>query len=144
MRLTGFLLSLMLAGTLLLSADPVPAETGVAYSELFRLVVDGPSAVEDTAPAWQPCFRRIYPNPFNPVVTIEYQLPQATTVELALYDLRGRRVLTLVDGEVLNAGLHEAAWKGRDATGQVVAAGVYLCRLKTSSGIRHRRLTLLK
>jgi len=54
-----------------------------------------------------------YPNPFNPSTTIEFQLPQASHVTLKIYDLQGRLVKTLADGE-FPAGTHRVKWDGRD------------------------------
>jgi photosystem II stability/assembly factor-like uncharacterized protein len=64
-----------------------------------------------------------FPNPFNPSTTIEYSLPHAGDVTLAVYDLHGRAVATLVD-RVEQAGRKAVTWK---ASG--VAAGVYFYRL---------------
>jgi gluconolactonase len=65
-----------------------------------------------------------YPNPFNPVTTIEYALAATGFVELKVFDLLGREVATLVDG-VQQGGDHRVRF---DATG--LASGVYLCRLR--------------
>ncbi len=79
-----------------------------------------------------------YPNPFNPVTTVSYELPEDARVELAVYDLMGRRVTTLVD-EQQSAGVHEAGW---DASG--VASGTYMYRLTVDSRhIQTRTMTLL-
>lgn len=80
-----------------------------------------------------------YPNPFNPVTTISYKLPEDARVELAVYDLMGRRVITLVD-EQQRAGIHEAAW---DASG--MASGTYMYRLTIDNReVLTRTMTLLK
>jgi hypothetical protein len=68
-----------------------------------------------------------YPNPFSSSTAIEYHLPQAESVLIAVYDLTGRRVATLVDQE-MGAGIHTATW---DANG--VASGVYLYRIQAGS-----------
>ena len=60
-----------------------------------------------------------------------------------MYNSVGRRVRTLVDGE-LPAGAHRAAWDGRDETGESAASGVYLVRLRSASGTATRRLLLLR
>ncbi len=83
------------------------------------------------------------PNPFNPATTIFYDLPSCTTVELAIYDLSGHRVRTLVD-ETQDAGSHHVVWQGHDDQGNTVASGVYCYRLRTRSGTLTRRMTLLK
>jgi hypothetical protein len=62
---------------------------------------------------------------------VRFDLVQAGRVRLALYDVRGREVARLVDGEVA-AGAHARAWDGRDAQGRVVPGGVYFARLIAS------------
>jgi flagellar hook assembly protein FlgD len=58
--------------------------------------------------------------------------------------MTGRLVRTLIDGETRAAGPHEATWDGQDASGQPVAAGVYVCRLESGGQIASQRLTLVK
>jgi flagellar hook assembly protein FlgD len=72
---------------------------------------------------------------------IRFQLPAASPVELAVFDIAGQRIRTLLRGNI-EAGHHEAAWDGRDATGHSVASGVYLAVL---SGVdfRHTHSMLL-
>jgi uncharacterized membrane protein len=84
-----------------------------------------------------------FPNPFNPMTTIEFALPRTESVRLAIHDLSGRLVRTLVMGEV-QAGDHSVVWDGTDARGNAVASGTYLYRLDTESVSRARTLTLLK
>lgn len=80
-----------------------------------------------------------YPNPFNPATTIAFELGHGGRVMLAVYDLSGRRVATLVDGPV-SAGYHTLKWSGRTDTGRPVASGVYLCRLATDGVVRVRAM----
>jgi len=69
---------------------------------------------------------KVYPNPFNKSVMIEYTLPQASGVELGVYDLSGRKVTSLVNGSVA-AGRHLTNWSPNG-----IGAGVYLIRLETA------------
>ena len=69
------------------------------------------------------------PNPFNLRTTIRYDLPEAGVVRLAVFDLAGRLVRTLVD-ESRPHGSFEAVWDGRDASGRDVGSGTYLARLE--------------
>jgi hypothetical protein len=68
------------------------------------------------------------PNPFNPQTTLRFDLHHAASTHLAIYDLRGRLVRSLVDEE-LSPGAHETTWNGRDDTGAEVASGTYVARI---------------
>lgn len=84
-----------------------------------------------------------FPNPFNPATTIAFDLPQAMSVRLRVFDLRGRLVKTLVD-ETREAGRQEIIWNGTNASGSPVASGIYLYQLDTPEGSRTGRMTLSK
>ncbi len=84
-----------------------------------------------------------HPNPFNPATTIEFAVPQTGEVELAVFDVAGRRVATLVRG-VVTAGHHEVTWQGRDDRGGQVASGVYFCRLADGQNLQTRKMLLVK
>ncbi|HEY4612931.1 MAG TPA: T9SS type A sorting domain-containing protein [Bacteroidota bacterium] len=79
-----------------------------------------------------------YPNPFNPTTVISYQLPVDSRVSLRVYDLLGREVATLIDGEV-RAGSYTTQW---DATN--LQSGVYFYRLQTGQFVETRKMLLLK
>jgi hypothetical protein len=80
-----------------------------------------------------------YPNPFSGRATVAFGLPEASRVTLAVYDVLGRKVAQLVDGET-EAGRHEAMLDGRD-----LPSGVYLVRLATDRGfVATQRITLLR
>ncbi len=83
------------------------------------------------------------PNPFNPVTTIRYGLPARGAMELAVYDVAGRVVRVLADGE-RDPGWYEVVWDGRDTSGQRVGSGVYFCRLSAGSEVCRRKVVLLK
>jgi hypothetical protein len=78
------------------------------------------------------------PNPFNPVTSIRFALPNPGRVTIMLYDVAGREVRTLVDGE-LPAGWHQTVL---DAQG--LASGIYFCRLTAGEFTDARKLLLLK
>jgi hypothetical protein len=80
-----------------------------------------------------------YPNPFNPVTTINYELPVTNYVELAIYNLLGQKVITLVN-EKQAAGNYSVEWDASQ-----LAGGVYYYRLKTDMGFMEtKKLVLLK
>lgn len=79
-----------------------------------------------------------FPNPFNPSTTIRFTLPRAEQVELAVFDLQGRRVATLISGR-LPAGIHEAGYSPGAGS-----SGVFIARLVTPSVSIARRMLHLK
>jgi len=79
-----------------------------------------------------------YPNPFNPVTTIQFALPQSGEVNLSVYDVLGRRVATLVNGQ-LQAGQHTVNFQASD-----LPSGMYLYRLTTPVGSISQKMVLLK
>ncbi len=84
------------------------------------------------------------PNPFNPSTTIRYSLVDAGYVMLAVFDVNGRHMRTLVDGHV-EAGSHTVEWGGRDEIGRDAASGVYFCRLTTTPDkVRVRKMVLVR
>ncbi|MBK6898419.1 MAG: T9SS type A sorting domain-containing protein [bacterium] len=85
-----------------------------------------------------------WPNPFNPRTTVRFDLPREGRVELAVYDLQGRRVRTLLAGNAA-AGPHEVLWPGDDDAGRTLPSGVYLARLRGPGGTAaERKLTLVR
>jgi hypothetical protein len=85
-----------------------------------------------------------YPNPFRRAADIAYSLGGKSQVRLAIFDHTGRQVRTLLSTEQ-QAGNYRVRWNGADDLGRTVPAGVYFCRMKTSSGFTSaRKLTLLR
>lgn len=84
-----------------------------------------------------------YPNPFNPLTTIEYSVPSRAHVSIEVFDVLGRKVRTLVD-EPRSAGSHRVVWNGCDNAGQPVSTGLYLYRLKADDLVQTRKMMLLK
>ncbi|MFH1568557.1 MAG: FlgD immunoglobulin-like domain containing protein, partial [Gemmatimonadota bacterium] len=85
-----------------------------------------------------------YPNPFNPSTVIEYALPEATPVTLAVYDVLGRRVRSLVATDLHAAGFYSVAWDGTDQEGRPVGNGLYFYRLTTPAFQRTGKMTMVK
>jgi hypothetical protein len=83
------------------------------------------------------------PNPFVRTTTVRFSLPHPGPVDLAIYDVAGRRVTTLIGGS-MPAGSHLAPWDGRDRYGNPAAAGVYWVRLLWESRVRSQRLIRLQ
>jgi len=102
-----------------------------------------PTAVGDGAPPQILTPVRVYPNPFNPQTTIEFEIAVTAPALLTVYGLDGRKVATLIDG-VIAAGWQSVEWNGRDSGGQSLPSGIYLCRLKTVSGVKTARMALVR
>jgi len=79
-----------------------------------------------------------YPNPFNPTTLIQYTLGENTKVEIAVYDLLGQKVATLVNG-YQKAGSHQVVWDASKAS-----AGVYLYQMKTKDLVESKKMLLVK
>ena len=86
---------------------------------------------------------RTYPNPFNSSTTIPYTIEEPGHVDLRIYDVIGRLVQTLVEGDK-SPGPHTASWDGRNADGLLVASGVYVVRLESGGRILKRKIALLR
>ena len=88
-----------------------------------------------------------YPNPFNPTTMIEYNVEHSGLVSLKVYDIMGRLVRTLIDGEFKSAGNadgYRSQWNGLDDKGQQVSAGLYIYRLESGSMAISNKMILLK
>ena len=71
------------------------------------------------------------PNPFRLSTSVRFELSQPAAVRLEIFDVRGARVATLMEGDVLGAGGHSTTWDGRDRAGRLAPPGLYLVRLET-------------
>jgi outer membrane protein assembly factor BamB len=118
---------------------------GVGSYDLYavRLDSDGaPTAVEAVGRP-QPLSLDAYPNPFNPRVTIDFVADQPGPARVDVFDVRGRRVFTLLD-ESVPAGERVLIWEGRDTRGAELPSGTYLVRAVTASGSAARKVSLLR
>ena len=84
-----------------------------------------------------------FPNPFNPVTEIQFDVPDISTVELVVYNLMGQEVRRLVNGEI-QAGYHRIVWNGLNDQGEPVSTGVYIYSLTSPSFHSTKKMVLLK
>jgi hypothetical protein len=84
-----------------------------------------------------------FPNPFNPVTVVRYQLPVGSSVKVEVYDLLGCEVATLVNGWQ-SAGVHDVAWNGRNSAGVELSSGVYFYRLDAGAYSSTRKMILMR
>jgi hypothetical protein len=106
------------------------SNSGESFASWFA---DDESALPD-----QVTLSQNYPNPFNPLTTIRYGLPQAAFVSLKIYDLQGREIAVLSDGNQ-PAGLHQVTWNAQD-----LASGVYLYVLRAGEYTAANKCLLIK
>ena len=84
-----------------------------------------------------------YPNPFNPVTTIRYQLPMASNIRITVYDIVGREVNVLLH-ENKNAGIHTLQWNGKNRFGKPIASGAYFLIMETLNFNQIQKVILIK
>ncbi len=124
---------------------------GGVFSQLRRICRVGksvPTAVEesvsaDLSDAGFPSLH-IYPNPFNPEVTIAFRLEQPARVSAVLYDVLGQRVRTLAESAQRPAGQYQFIWDGRNSAGRSLSSGTYFFKLSIDDVAETSKLTLLR
>ena len=84
-----------------------------------------------------------YPNPFNPVTTLQYDLPEDANVNITIYDMMGRIVKNLVSSQQ-NAGYKSIQWNATNNIGQPVSAGLYLYTIQAGKFRQTKKMVLLK
>jgi predicted outer membrane repeat protein len=87
--------------------------------------------------------RSNYPNPFEKQTTLEYTLSEERPVRIAVYNILGQRVRTLVDGRK-TAGLHRAQWDGTNRYGDRVGSGVYFYRIEAGDFSASKKMVLVR
>jgi hypothetical protein len=84
-----------------------------------------------------------YPNPFNPITTLRYDLPENGLVTIIIYDMLGREVKTLIN-QTQDAGYRSVIWDATNNYGKPVSAGIYLYQLQAGEYIQTKKMVLLK
>ncbi|MCK4641077.1 MAG: T9SS type A sorting domain-containing protein [Candidatus Marinimicrobia bacterium] len=84
-----------------------------------------------------------YPNPFNPFTTISYDLPDDGFVDLSVYNMRGEKVTTLIQGKQ-EAGSYRMNWDGTSQSGDMVASGIYFLRIASGSYSRTNKMIFIR
>jgi hypothetical protein len=84
-----------------------------------------------------------YPNPFNPSTTIRYGIPAAAKVNLAIYNILGQKVITLVNS-TKSAGHYSVAWNGLNDEGKMLPSGIYIYKLQSNSFSTYKKMFFIK
>ncbi|MFN2369704.1 MAG: FG-GAP-like repeat-containing protein [Candidatus Krumholzibacteriia bacterium] len=137
---SGELLQITLDGEADLTATAITARA--TDNTDLPVTTTGVSRVPGASAAG-PVLAQNSPTPFNPRTTIAFALPADGHARLAVFDLAGRRVATLVD-RTLAAGTHTVVWDGRNEQGAEVGSGVYLYTLQAAGQVAAKRLTLIR
>jgi len=84
-----------------------------------------------------------YPNPFNPITTIRYDLPERRNIQIKVFDVLGR-IINTVDYDQVQAGRHTFTWHGKNELGKKVSTGIYFFQLTAGQDTRVQKMLLLK
>jgi hypothetical protein len=106
-------------------------------------IAESVTIIEDVAMPIDFVLSQNFPNPFNPETEIRFGLPEASQVEIVIFDLMGREVRKLIDKNAA-AGFHSVVWDGRNGSGQTVASGVYLYQMSAGNFRDWKKLTLIR
>lgn len=85
----------------------------------------------------------VSPNPFNPMTTVSFSLDKRQNATVTVYDIAGRKVDVLADGE-FQAGEHQLVWRGKDLSGREMSSGSYIVRLESGEGSDSRTISLVR
>ena len=85
-----------------------------------------------------------YPNPFNPVLTLDYEIDKPKNVSMYIFDLKGRKIKTVFEDKEFQAGFFQEKWFGKDDRGVQVSNGIYIVQLVSDKKRLKRKITLLK
>jgi hypothetical protein len=118
---------------------------GEVYAQLSNFRIDSGVNPDGGGGSSQPGFTLlgITPNPASGRTTLKFAMPEAHAYDLAVYDIRGRRVKAVAGG-FAGAGAHEAVWDGADAWGRPVTPGIYFCTLKVGEHASSRKLVVVR
>lgn len=129
---------------------PTPGDTAISFAHSVTDLVDIQwDIVSDVAEADATGIvtdyelAQNYPNPFNPRTTIDFSIPANSHVTLAIFNILGQRVKTLVES-VLSSGRHQVQWDGTADSGAQVAGGIYFYRMQTAQMVKTRKLVYIK
>lgn len=104
---------------------------------------DAVSQLPPPGPGYSLALYQNVPNPFNPTTSISFSLQNQGQVSLAIFDVKGRLVTTLING-VRQGGPNQITWDGTNAGGARVASGVYFCRLSAGGQSVGRKMILVR
>ncbi|MCK4546946.1 MAG: hypothetical protein KAW17_05825 [Candidatus Eisenbacteria sp.] len=84
-----------------------------------------------------------YPNPFNPMTTVTFSVPERSAVRMDVYSVTGAHVRALV-ARTYDAGTHHVVWDGTNTSGVILPGGVYLCRMQCGDAVMTKKMVMAK
>ena len=112
-------------------------EKGIKIRQILSNYISAPAKVEKFS------LGRNFPNPFNPITTIDFTVPFHCHVQIEVYNVLGQRVKLLVD-KSLAAGQNTISWDGTDGDGKPVPSGVYFYRMTADEFMEVRKMLLIR
>ena len=129
--------------------DYAPGAAELAHGRAIRFTTEAPAnyaaplGMEDENLPTGFQLMPAYPNPFNPVTTIRYQLPTTSDVRMTVYDILGKEVNVILH-EQKNAGTYVLQWNGTNRFGQAVASGTYFVIMEALNFNQIQKVLLIK
>jgi len=124
-----------------------PAETTITIDEsqtLLHLTFDYTiTGIDEISKPLEFEIKGNIPNPFNAATTIEYSIPSTGNIDMGIYDINGRLIRTIIDGEI-EAGVYRTIWNGKDNDNQNVPSGLYFVKIHFDNKGITRRIMLIK
>lgn len=116
---------------------------GTRYSGVYRLAFTNDVKIGRESYPEAVTLYENYPNPFNGTTRIGFTLVKPDRITLSVFDIRGRKVRTLLDCQ-MTAGDHSFVWDGTGDRGNQLPSGVYVCRLEATGLIDSKKIVLQK
>ena len=119
----------------------IPANTAHVYTNnIYSLSIEPEEKNIISQKFWISTF---YPNPFNPMINLHFQLYDNEVMEISVYDIQGKTVRSLYSGW-MDRGEHSITWDGKEDAGKSVPSGLYFISSKTGSHIETRKISLVR
>ena len=105
-------------------------------------IITGLGTVDETVIPTKFSMSSNYPNPFNPVTHVNFDIPEQANVSFSIYSLLGQEVMSQTNE--YQPGTYKLTWNGRDQMGNTLPSGVYLLRMESERFLKTRKLVLMK
>ena len=119
----------------------IPANTSHVYTNNIYMLNTDPEEQNIISQKFR--ISKLYPNPFNPTVNLNFVLYQNEVMEISVFNIQGKKVRSLYS-DWMNRGTHNIIWDGKEDAGQSVPSGLYFISFKTSSYTETRKISLVR